>query len=152
LPEADGFATECASERRTALLRADRAAATRDESPGTDATMWLSALGRPVSRTEEQPGSDPDRGPAAGSDAEKGPGGRAALVEALRVRQNAVRGTAVGVLFAALVFLVFVVLAPGTDQSMPYYLALWFVLALAVSGLATTVLVALRAYRLVQEL
>jgi hypothetical protein len=114
--------------------------------------MWLSALGSPVSRTEEQPGSDPDTAPAASPDPDPGPGGRAALVEALRVRQNAVRGTAVGVLFAALVFLVFVVLAPGTDQSMPYYLALWFVLALAVSGLATAVLVALRAYRLVQEL
>jgi hypothetical protein len=110
-----------------------------------------------VSRTEEQPGAGSDAGgtgsPGSDPDSpEPGPGGRAALVEALRVRQNALRGTAVGVLFAALVFLVFVVLAPGTDQSLPYYLALWFVLALAVSGLATAVLVGVRAYRLVQEL
>ena len=79
-------------------------------------------------------------------------GGRTALVEALRVRRNAKRGLAAGVLFTAVVFVVFVVLPPGTTQSVPYYGALGFVLALTVGGLATAVLVAVRAYRLTREL
>lgn len=78
--------------------------------------------------------------------------GRTAFLEALRVRQNAVRGFVAGILFTAAVFLVFVVLPAGTDQSMLYYLALAFVLALTVGGLATVVLVGIRAYRLSQDL
>jgi hypothetical protein len=96
--------------------------------------MTVSAVGRGVSPTETQPG------------------GRRALLDALRVRQNALRGVAIGTLFTALVFLFFVVLAPGTDQSLPYYVALGFVLALTMSGLATAVLVAMRAYRLARDL
>jgi len=79
-------------------------------------------------------------------------GGRAALVEALRVRRNAKRGLATGVLVAGLVFVLFVVLPAGTVRPTAYYGALAFVLAMAVAGLATTVLVAVRAYRLTQEL
>jgi fucose permease len=78
--------------------------------------------------------------------------GRATLVEALRVRRNAKRGLAAGVLLAAVVFVVFVVLPSETTRSVPYYGALWFVLALTVGGLATAVLVAVRAYRLAKEL
>jgi hypothetical protein len=83
---------------------------------------------------------------------ETGPGGRTALLEALRVRQNARRGLAVGLLFTGTVFLFFVVLPPGTNRSLLYYVALAFVLALTVSGLATTILVGVRAYRLTREL
>ena len=77
---------------------------------------------------------------------------RQALLEALHVRQNALRGLAVGVVFTATVFLVFVVLPPGTNRSLVYYVALAFVLAMTTSGLATAVLVARRAYRLSNEL
>jgi hypothetical protein len=79
-------------------------------------------------------------------------GGRAALVEALCVRRNAKRGLATGVLVAGVVFVVFVVLPSGTVRPTAYYGALAFVLAMAVAGLATAVLVAVRAYRLTQDL
>ncbi len=79
-------------------------------------------------------------------------GGRAALVAALRVRQNAKRGLATGVLVAGVVFLVFVVLPSGTVRPTAYYGALAFVLAMAVAGLATGLFVAVRAYRLTREL
>lgn len=79
-------------------------------------------------------------------------GGRAALVEALRVRRNAKRGLATGVLVAGLVFLLFVVLPSDTARPMAYYGALAFVLAMTVAGLATAVFVAARAYRLTREL
>jgi hypothetical protein len=78
--------------------------------------------------------------------------GRAALVEALRVRRNARRGLATGVVVAGVVFLVFVVLPSGTARPTAYYGALGFVLAMTVAGLATAVLVAVRAYRLTREL
>ena len=78
--------------------------------------------------------------------------GRAALVEALRVRRNAKRGLAVGVFVAAAVFVLFVVLPSGTTRPSPYYGALAFVLAMAVAGLATAVFVAARAYRLAGDL
>jgi hypothetical protein len=80
------------------------------------------------------------------------PGGRAALVEALRVRQNLKRGVAVGFAFTALVFVFFVVVPSATSDSPLYYLALAFVLGLSTSGLAAAVLVAHRAYRLSKEL
>lgn len=80
------------------------------------------------------------------------PGGRAALVEALHVRQNLKRGVAVGVVFTAAIFLFFVVLPDTTVRSPLYYIALAFVLAMASSGLAATVLVMHRAYRLTKEL
>lgn len=86
------------------------------------------------------------------SSTENGPGGRAALVEALRVRRNAALGLAFGVAFTVAVFVVFVVLPPGTTRSSLYYVALGFVLALTTGGLATAVLVAGRAYRLSREL
>jgi len=79
-------------------------------------------------------------------------GGRAALVAALRVRRNAKRGLATGVLVAGVVFLRFVVLPSGTVRPTAYYGALAFVLAMAVAGLATAVFVAARAYRLTREL
>jgi hypothetical protein len=70
------------------------------------------------------------------------------VVEALRVRQNAVRGVAVGVAFTAVVFYLFVLAPASTVRSPLYYLALGFVLATAMSGLATALFVAVRAYRL----
>ena len=77
--------------------------------------------------------------------------GRAAMVEALRVRRNAVRGFAAGIVFTAAVFLVFVVFPPGTAQSTVYYVGLAIVLALTTGGLATIVLVALEARRLAKS-
>jgi len=79
-------------------------------------------------------------------------GSRAALVETLRVRQNARRGLAIGVVFAALVFVVFVVFPSETSRATVYYGALAFVLAMTVAGLATVLFVAVRAYRLTREL
>jgi hypothetical protein len=74
------------------------------------------------------------------------------MVRALRVRHNAVRGFAAGVIFTVAVFLVFVVFPPGTAQSTVYYVALAVVLALTSGGLATVVLVALEARRLARDL
>jgi len=86
------------------------------------------------------------------SSTEEQPSGRAALVEALHVRQNVKRGIVVGVAFTAAIFLFFVVFAPETVRSPLYYVALAFALAMASSGLAATVLVMHRAYRLTKEL
>lgn len=73
-------------------------------------------------------------------------------MEALRVRRNARRGLAVGVTVAVAVFALFVVAPSATRESPLYYGALAFVLALTVGGLATAVLVAVRAYRLSKDL
>jgi len=86
------------------------------------------------------------------SPTEDSPGGRAALVEALEVQKNLKRGAAVGVVFTAVIFVVFVVFPPATVESPVYYVALAFVLALSTSGLAATVFVMRRAYRLSKEL
>jgi hypothetical protein len=86
------------------------------------------------------------------SSTEDQPGGRAAFVEALRVRQNLKRGVAIGVAFTATIFLFFVVLAPNTVRSPLYYVALAFVLAMTSSGLAASLLVMRRAYHLTKEL
>lgn len=86
------------------------------------------------------------------SSTEDQPGGRAALVEALHVRQNLKRGVIVGVGFTAAVFLFFVVLPETTVRSPMYYVGLAFVLAMTASGLAASLLVMYRAYRLTKEL
>lgn len=86
------------------------------------------------------------------SSTEDQPSGRAALVEALHVRQNVKRGVAAGVAFTAAIFLFFVVFAPDTVRSPLYYIALAFVLAMTSSGLAAALLVMHRAYRLTKEL
>ncbi len=86
------------------------------------------------------------------SSTEDQPSGRAALVEALHVRQNLRRGVAVGVIFTVAIFLFFVVLAPDTVRSPAYYVALAFVLAMTSSGLAAALLVMRRAYKLTREL
>ncbi|WP_302082162.1 DUF7536 family protein [Salinibaculum rarum] len=86
------------------------------------------------------------------SSTENQPSGRAALVEALHVRQNLKRGVAAGVAFTAVVFLFFVVLAPSTVRSPVYYVALAFVLAMTSSGLAAALLVMRRAYKLTRDL
>jgi hypothetical protein len=72
--------------------------------------------------------------------------GVAALVEELEVHRHARSGLVAGVGIAALVFVVFAYL-PGTEESLLYWTALSFVLATAVAGLVTTVLVARAAYR-----
>lgn len=75
---------------------------------------------------------------------------RANLVEALQVRRNARRGAAVGVAVAVAVFVFFVVV-PGSTRPAYLYVALAFVLAMSVTGLATAVFVAVRAARLARE-
>ncbi|MDG5775652.1 hypothetical protein QA599_04290 [Haloarculaceae archaeon H-GB1-1] len=77
--------------------------------------------------------------------------GTAAFLDALDLRRNARRGFAIGVLFAVAVYVFFVTI-PGTYRSPLYYVALAFVLAVGVGGLATVGLVAIRAKRLAQEL
>lgn len=72
--------------------------------------------------------------------------GVAALVEELEVRRHVRRGLVAGAVVAAVVFLAFAYL-PGTDESLLFWAALAFVLASAVAGLVTTVLVAMAAYR-----
>lgn len=72
--------------------------------------------------------------------------GVVALLDELEVRRHARRGLAAGILVATLVFLGFAYL-PGTDESLVYWAALSAVLASAVAGLVTAVLVARAAYR-----
>ncbi|WP_336001333.1 DUF7536 family protein [Halorientalis halophila] len=79
------------------------------------------------------------------------PGGKAALVEALAVRKNARRGFAFGFLFTLAVF-AFFVLIPGVTRSPAYYVALAFVLATGIGGLATAALTVVTAYRLTKTL
>jgi len=80
-----------------------------------------------------------------------GASGKAAFVEALEVPQNARRGFGFGLVFTVAVFVFFVVI-PGTDRSQLYYLALAFVLAVGIGGIATMVLTARTAYRLSKKL
>ncbi|MFB6084816.1 MAG: hypothetical protein ABEJ94_11295 [Halorientalis sp.] len=95
---------------------------------------------------------DSDGNTAAGSDGRPDrPGGKAALIEALNVRDNAVRGFVFGFLFTAAVFTFFVVI-PGVTRSPLYYVALAFVLATGLGALATAALVARDAYRLTKTL
>jgi len=70
----------------------------------------------------------------------------AALVAELEVRRHARTGLAVGVVVAVAVFGLFAYL-PGTEESLLFWAALAFVLASAVAGLVTTVLVARAAVR-----
>lgn len=81
----------------------------------------------------------------------EGVSGRAALVQALNVPTNAKRGFAFGLLFAVAVFAFFVAI-PDTFRSPVLYLALAFVLAMAMGSLATAVLVAVSAYRLAKDI
>jgi hypothetical protein len=87
-------------------------------------------------------------GAGAGAD---GTSGKAALLEALDVPRNARRGFAFGFVVTLAVFVFFVVV-PGTTRSPLYYVALAFVLAAGLGGLATTVLTVRSAYRLSREL
>lgn len=78
----------------------------------------------------------------------------AALVEALSVRRHAVRGLAVGVLLAAVVYVYRVVVVgdvPHTVDSPILFLGLAFVLAVTTALFVTLVLVTLTARRLVRE-
>lgn len=78
------------------------------------------------------------------------PSGRAALVRALNVQRNAKIGFAFGVLVSIAVFVFFVVI-PGTYRSVLLYVALSFVLAVSLGGLATAVLTMGSAVRLARE-
>ena len=78
--------------------------------------------------------------------------GPSRLLEALDARRNVLVGFAVGVVVTAVVFIFFVVLPGATTRSPVYYAALAFVLAMALGGLATALLLAYRAYRLSKEL
>lgn len=81
---------------------------------------------------------------------EQPPSGRAALVRALHVRRNAKIGVGFGVLAALAVFAFFVVI-PGTYRSALFYVALAFVLAVSLGGLATAVLTLGSAIRLARS-
>ena len=78
------------------------------------------------------------------------PSGRGAFVRALDVRRNARWGFAFGVLVAVAVFVFFVVV-PGTYRSTLFYVALGFVLAVSLGGLATALLTLRSAVRLARE-
>lgn len=80
--------------------------------------------------------------------------GRRRFLEALEVRHNAVRGFAFGFLVTAVVYVLFVVvLSSGFDVARNlYYLGLALTMALGIGGLATAVLMVLRARRLTREL
>jgi len=77
--------------------------------------------------------------------------GTAAFLRALDVERNAAAGFALGTLFAAAVFVLFVVV-PGTRRSPVLYVALAFVLAVGTGLLLTTLFTLWSAYRLAQEL
>jgi len=93
--------------------------------------------------------SQPDGGSASAEST--GTSGRAAFVEALRVRRNAKWGAAVGFSFTAAVFVLFV-LVPGAARSPLWYVGLGFVLALSMTGLVAFLLTLVRAVRLSREL
>lgn len=76
--------------------------------------------------------------------------GRAAFLQALNVRRNALAGFAFALVVTVAVFGFFVVI-PGTYRSVGYYLALAFVLVLSLGGLATAVLTLFSAIRLARE-
>jgi len=81
----------------------------------------------------------------------EGQSGKAAFLEALRVRRNAAWGAIVGVAFTAVVFALFVVI-PGTYRSPLWYLGLAFVLAMSTAGFVAFLLTLGRAVRLSREL
>ncbi|WP_424017151.1 DUF7536 family protein [Halorientalis pallida] len=98
--------------------------------------------------------ASPDNPPAtgAGSDGRPDrPGGAAAMMEALNVRDNALRGFIFGFVFTTAVFTFFVVV-PGVSRSPLYYVALAFVLATGLGALVTAALVLRDAYRLSKTL
>lgn len=72
-------------------------------------------------------------------------------MQALNVVRHAKIGAAVGVAFAVLVFVFFVVI-PGSYRSPLWYLALGFVLAVSVAGFVAFLLTMTRAYRLSRDL
>lgn len=76
----------------------------------------------------------------------------ARFLAALDVKRNAAIGTAVGVVVAAVVYVFFVVLGPGTIHSPVFYLGLAFVLATAVAGIVTLLLTIRSAVALSREL
>lgn len=76
--------------------------------------------------------------------------GRAALVRALNVRRNARWGFAFALVVTLAVFGFFVVI-PGTYRATTWYVALGFVLAISLGGLATAVLTLFSAIRLARE-
>lgn len=78
------------------------------------------------------------------------PSGRVAFARALNVRRNAIAGFGFALAVTGGVFGFFVVI-PGVSRSPAYYVALAFVLALSLGGLATTVLTLFSAIRLARE-
>jgi len=77
--------------------------------------------------------------------------GKVVFMEALRVRRNAKIGAAVGLLFAAFVFVSF----PGAyapSRSTAWYVALGFVLMFSMAGLVAFFLTLGRAIRLSRDL
>ncbi|SDE87919.1 DUF7536 family protein [Halorientalis regularis] len=123
-----------------------------------DADAPASPDGGPASSAN---GAASEAGPEAGTtaDAEAGwedtrpdrPGGKAAMIEALNVRDNAFRGFIFGFVFTTAVFTFFVVV-PGVSRSPLYYVALAFVLATGLGALVTAALVLREAYRLSKTL
>jgi hypothetical protein len=78
---------------------------------------------------------------------------RRRFVEALRVKRNAARGFAFGIAATVAVYAFFIILPGGFELGRDlYFLGLAAVMAVGLGGLATAVLVALRARRLAREL
>lgn len=78
------------------------------------------------------------------------PSERVAFARALNVRRNAIAGFAFALAVTLAVFGFFVVI-PGAARARGYYVALAFVLALSLGGLATAVLTLFSAIRLARE-
>jgi hypothetical protein len=90
------------------------------------------------------PDSDPETSPQSG---------RQRFVQALEVRRNALRGFWFGIVATVAVYAFFIILPGGFELGRDlYYVGLALVMAAGLGGLATAVLVALRARRLVKEL
>jgi hypothetical protein len=108
----------------------------------------------------EQSETVPADGPAADGATADGPvpaegatqrSGKVVFMEALRVKRNAKIGAAVGLLFAAFVFVSF----PGAyapSRSTAWYVALAFVLMFSMAGLVAFFLTLGRAVRLSRDL
>lgn len=67
------------------------------------------------------------------------------VLRTLAVRRNAIRGFTAGALFAAALYVVFVLL-PGSTFSPIFFVALAFVVAMTSGAIVTAILVAITAY------
>lgn len=85
------------------------------------------------------------------SESEPPPSGRQQFLEALHVKRNASIGMAFGIVVTIAVYWTFVYV-PGTYRPSALYVVLAFTLALATGGLATIILLVIRAWRLTRRI